>query len=63
VVIGGERFEVADILSDGVAGPGLAGGKTERRVVVKLESGDVLHLHRALPDGEWRVFRDLNANP
>jgi len=57
VELAGDRVEVAEILSDGIAGPGLAGGKTERRVVVKLMNGEVLDLHRILPNGEWRVCR------
>jgi len=57
VVLAGDRIEVEEILSDGVVGPRLAGGKTERRVVVRLENGDVLHLQRKLPNGEWRVYR------
>jgi len=57
VHFGEDRIAVAELVSDAVVGSVVAGERTERRALVRLENGELLELQRHLPDGEWRVFR------
>jgi hypothetical protein len=57
VEIGGRRLDVREILDDAVLGSPTAGGGNRRRVLVRLQDGQMLRLERVLPAGDWRVFR------
>jgi hypothetical protein len=61
VWLGAESRRVEKILDDAVIGPADAGIRSERRVTVELDNGEVLVLHRPLPDGEWKVYRQLTT--
>ena len=58
VWLAGERIPVDEILADSVEGPVEAGQPAERHVKVRFGDGQVLHLVRELPLGEWRVYRE-----
>ena len=61
VWLGTERCLVNRILDDSVVGPADAGTRSERRIAVELDNGDVLVLHRSLPAGDWRVYRQVTT--
>jgi hypothetical protein len=55
VVIGGERFEITNIVERAMVTGIEAGQPIRNRMWVEIEDGRNLELSRTLPDGRWMV--------
>ena len=58
VWLGGRRHRVEAVLEDQLLGAVRAGAPNQRRVRLELDDGSRLEARRAVPDGEWRVWRE-----
>ena len=55
VIIGGERFEIVDVLDRALITSVEAGEPVRHRLWVELEDGQRCELTRLMPDGTWMV--------
>jgi len=55
VVLGGQRFEIVDVLDRAMVTSVEAGKPIRHRLWVELEDGKKCELTRTEPDGAWRV--------
>jgi hypothetical protein len=55
VIIGGERFEIVDVLDRAMITSIEAGEPVRHRLWVELEDGQRCELTRITPDGTWLV--------
>jgi len=55
VIIGGERFEIVDVLDTALITSVEAGEPVRHRLWVELEDGQRCELTRRTPDGAWMV--------
>lgn len=55
--VGGERFEIIDVIDRAVLGGIEAGRPHRHRMWVEVTNGGLFELVRTLPSGRWLVFR------
>ena len=55
VVLGGQRFEIVDVIDRAIVTSVEAGEPVRHRLWVELEDGKKCELTRTEPDGAWRV--------
>ncbi len=55
--VGGRRFAVVDIVERSLVSEADAGAPVRARFTVELEDGSLVLVERALPAGDWRVWR------
>ncbi len=55
VVIGGERFEIVNVIDRAMVTSIEAGQPIKHRLWVEIEDARKLELSRTLPDGTWRA--------
>jgi len=57
VWVGGDRFEIVDVIDRAVLGGIEAGAPHRHRMWVEVTSGGRFELVRTLPGGRWLVYR------
>ena len=57
LTLGGQRITVATILERLFVAAAVAGEPVRARFTVELKDGSLVALERALPTGDWRVWR------
>ena len=57
LTVGGRRITVVDIVERSLVSEADAGAPVRARFTVELEDGSLVRLERALPGGDWRVWR------
>ena len=55
VILGGQRFEIVDVIDRAMITSVEAGAPIRHRLWVEIEDERRCELVRVLPDGEWRV--------
>jgi len=63
IVIGGERFEIANTLDRAMITSFEAGDRVRHRLWVEASDGRRFELTRVLPDGSWRVKIATGGRP